>query len=105
MKTNFVFVFVLQVFVYHDKERKHSKKHKLPLTAVFIGGCPANTCSIQFPEIIVPPVPATDTASSKIIHITYELKVNSNREALENMKFNLILSGRAQFCIPHIVTL
>lgn len=75
---SFIFFFcdsIFQVFVYYDNEKKHSKKHKIPLTAVYMKGCPANTCSIQMPEIIVPPVPATDIVSSKIIHITYELKV------------------------------
>lgn len=57
--------------------RKQSKKHKSSLTSVFIGGCSANTCAVHIPEIVVPPVPATDIVSSKILHITYELKVIS----------------------------
>lgn len=72
---SFLFGFIIQVFVYYDKEKKHNKKHKIPLTAAYIKGCSANTCSIQMPEIIVPPAPATDIISSNIIHITYELKV------------------------------
>lgn len=64
-----------KVCVYFDTTRKQSKKHKSPLTSVFIGGCPANTCSVHISEILVPPVPASDSHSSKILHITYELKV------------------------------
>lgn len=64
-----------KVLVYNDLPRKQSKKHKTPLTSVFIGGCPANTCTVHIPQIMVPPVPATDISSSKILHITYELKV------------------------------
>lgn len=69
--------FVQKVLVYNDLIRKQSKKHKTPLTSVFIGGCPANTCAVHIPKIIVPPVPATDVVSSKILHITYELKVSA----------------------------
>lgn len=48
------------------------------LAAEFIDGCLANTCNVYQPEIVVPPVPATDVVSSKILHITYELKVWTN---------------------------
>lgn len=64
-----------QVVVYFDTARKQSKKHKSPLASVFVDGCPANSCVVHTPEIVVPPVPASDVVSSKIIHITYELKV------------------------------
>lgn len=66
-----------KVVVYFDSVRKQNKKHKSPLTSEFIGGCPANTCVVLMPQIIVPPVPATDIVSSKLIHITYELKVST----------------------------
>lgn len=42
-------------------------------------GCPANTCAVHIPQILVPPSPATDVVSSKILHITYELKVTSRK--------------------------
>lgn len=70
--------YISQVVVYFDTARKQSKKHKSPLASVFVDGCPANTSVIHTSEIVVPPVPATDVISSKIIHITYELKVNFN---------------------------
>lgn len=76
----FFFTLHLKVLVYNDLIRKQSKKHKSPITSVFIGGCPANTCTVyKNSEIIVPPVPASDIVSSKILHITYELKVNEIR--------------------------
>lgn len=67
---------ILKVLVYIDITRKQSKKHKSLLTSVFFGGCPANTSAAHTPQVLVPPVPATDVVSSKILHITYELKVN-----------------------------
>lgn len=76
VKLDSIFIHFTQVVVYFDTARKQSKKHKSALAAVFVDGCPANTSVIHTPEIVVPPVPATDIVSSKIIHITYELKVN-----------------------------
>lgn len=73
---NALFLHNSQVVVYFDTARKQSKKHKSALASVFVDGCPANTSVVHTPEIVVPPVPATDVVSSKIIHITYELKVN-----------------------------
>ncbi|XP_031632114.1 arrestin domain-containing protein 2-like [Contarinia nasturtii] len=68
-----------KVFVYFDTVRKQSKKHKSPLTSILLsGGCPANTCAVHISEILVPPVPSTDSVSSKILHITYELKIYGN---------------------------
>lgn len=71
-----------QVVVYYDTARKQSKKHKSAVASVFVDGCPANTSVVHTPEIVVPPVPATDVVASKIIHITYELKVSFS---LQNM--------------------
>lgn len=70
-----LFLHISQVVVYYDTARKQSKKHKSALASVLVDGCPANTSVIHTPEIVVPPAPATDVVASKIIHITYELKV------------------------------
>lgn len=71
-----LFLLISQVVVYYDTARKQSKKHKSAVASVFVDGCPANTSVTHTPEIVVPPVPATDIVASKIIHITYELKVS-----------------------------
>lgn len=75
--------------MYTDKTQKHTKKHKLQLATVFIDGCMANTCKSQMPEIVVPPVPATDVVSSKILHITYELKVKAHYKCVTNDSYQI----------------
>lgn len=59
-----------------DSIQKNRKKYKKLLVTVLTDGCPANVSTVKLPEIIVPPAPSTDTVSSKILQVTYELKVS-----------------------------
>lgn len=58
-----------------DSTQKNQKKYKKILASTKTDGCLSNNCAIHMPEIVVPPVPSTDTVSSNILHISYELKV------------------------------
>lgn len=62
-----------------DSIQKNQKKYKKLLVTVLTDGCPANACTVKAPEIIVPPAPSTDTVSSKILQVTYELKVSETK--------------------------
>lgn len=63
-----------------DTIQKNRKKYKKLLVTVLTDGCPANACTVKLPEIIVPPAPSTDTVSSKILQVTYELKVSAFKQ-------------------------
>lgn len=63
-----------------DSIHKNRKKYEKLLVTVLTDGCPANDCTVKMPEIIVPPAPSTDTVSSKILQVTYELKVSASKQ-------------------------
>lgn len=68
---------LIKVITCVDSIQKNRKKYKKLLVSVLTDDCPANACSVKLPEIIVPPAPSTDTVSSKILQVTYELKVSA----------------------------
>lgn len=81
-----------------DSVQKNRKKYKKLLATVVTDGCPANACTVKMPEIIVPPAPSTDTVSSKILQVTYELKVSHADESNGSRKFRIYLRNNCDFC-------
>lgn len=68
---------LVKIVQYFDAIQKSQKKIKKLLVTTLSGGCVAK-CTTDFTsEIIVPPVPSTDTTSSNILHVSYELKVSN----------------------------
>ena len=79
---------VQQVIVYFDTSGKNRKKTKKLLTDIVVDGCPANNSLVFKEDIKVPAVPPTDSHSSKILQISYEIKVVPVVDILSIDEFN-----------------
>lgn len=66
---------LVKIVQYFDAIQKNQKKCKKLLVSALADGCQAKSSAHHQTEIIVPPVPSTDTSSSNVLHVSYELKV------------------------------